>query len=275
MSRFLVIAEGCSRCEGWIERLQHAGHQTTIANGVEEGIEAASGGRFDVIVLNQTFGDEASARVLRALRAKSIEGRVILVPASDAIEVATMVAAVDAVNEVHTKINGTGNARVFADGLATEREASTSDETFSYAAGRWANAVVGLLSASRDVRTLEDWAFEIGVSHGTLRNWCRAAHLSPKRSLILGRLLRAVRVARGRPWHPERVLNVTDPRTLVKLLALGGLPSTASSVRLEDLLTNQRLIEDESAMYALLQAMSDVSSRPADVHETRRPRRGK
>ena len=98
----------------------------------------------------------------------------------------------------------------------------------AHAGARWAKAVVGIVNAPEDPRTISEWGQAIGAGEGTLRNWCHTAKLSPKRSLSLARLLRALYLSRSRQWQPEQLLNVVDRRTLNRMLEQGGLDGTTS-----------------------------------------------
>src|SRR5207248_5351434 len=80
--------------------------------------------------------------------------------------------------------------RVVARALALQPPAA--DRPRAHAAARWAHAVVATVESPEDLRTLKAWGRHIGASPGTLKNWCRIAGLSPRRSLLFARLLRAV-----------------------------------------------------------------------------------
>jgi hypothetical protein len=138
------------------------------------------------------------------------------------------------------------------------------DPTDNHAAERWATAVAGLRAATRDVRTIADWGRAIGVSAGALREWCQIARVSPRRTLLLARLLRAVAHSSNRPWRPEQRLDIVDRRTLRRLLLAGGLPLEAERVTVGDLLARQTLITDPYALVALRRAvLADLLTAPA------------
>lgn len=136
----------------------------------------------------------------------------------------------------------------------------------NYAAARWARAVAKLVKEQGDVRTIAEWARSVGVSAGALRNWCRAASVSPRKSLILSRLLRCVRQADGVPWRAEQFLDVTDPRTLAKILKAGGLDTTNGRVTVDELLNRQKLISDDSAIAVLRALLQGPPSKSTAVN---------
>src|SRR4029450_9789768 len=84
----------------------------------------------------------------------------------------------------------------------------------AHAGARWAKAVIGIVSLPEDTRTVSEWGHAIGAGEGTVRNWCRMAKLSPKRSLSLARLLRALYLSRSRRWGPEQLRNVVGAGTV-------------------------------------------------------------
>lgn len=124
-----------------------------------------------------------------------------------------------------------------------------------YAGARWARAMVGAVNAREDLRTVAAWGDAISVAPSTLRNWCRTAGLSPKRSLSLARLLRALALSHGTKWRPEQRLDVVDLRTLARLLELGGIrgPTPPTFVAF---LQGQTLITDPEALQALRTALT-------------------
>lgn len=122
---------------------------------------------------------------------------------------------------------------------------------------RWADVVVRGVDCPRDPRTLAEWGREVGASTGAIRNWCRTAGLSARRSLLFTRLLRAViRHSKSRT-RPEDLLNVADRRTLAKvLLDAGGSPFTLPD-SVGDFLDRQRFIVRRDAIDVIASALSE------------------
>jgi hypothetical protein len=125
----------------------------------------------------------------------------------------------------------------------------------SYAAERWADAVMAIVDCPRDLTTLEAWARHTGIGQGTLRVWCRAAQVRPKSALDFGRLLRAVVRARPGPvWDLPSLLEIVDGRTLGALLARSGLSGEATRgvpPTVEAFLGRQTLVRTELAVEAV------------------------
>jgi hypothetical protein len=116
---------------------------------------------------------------------------------------------------------------------------------------RWAKAVVAVQSHRNDFPTLRAWGRAIGASEHTIRTWCQAARLSPKKSLQFARLLRAVARADAYCMEPWLWLDVVDPRTLSRLLSDGGLSSAPKTTYLEQFLASQKLIAHEHAILSV------------------------
>jgi hypothetical protein len=90
-------------------------------------------------------------------------------------------------------------------------------------ADRLALLMLAVVPLSADVKTLGDWAHAAYVSVGSLRGYCGAVGIQPKRALDFARLLRVVLRSNDGDWEPARWLAVSDPRHLRRLLTRGGL----------------------------------------------------
>lgn len=129
----------------------------------------------------------------------------------------------------------------------------------AHAAERWTHAIIALLDAPSDPRSLELWGRHVGVSLGTLRAWCRAAGVSAKASLDFARLLRAVLQSRGSTWDPQNLLDVVDDRTLRRLTERGGIAEFrvgGAPPTIETFLASQRLVTREADLTAVCAALS-------------------
>lgn len=114
---------------------------------------------------------------------------------------------------------------------------------------RWAHLVVGMLTSTRDLKTVHEWGRFIGVSASAVRAWCRRARQPVRQSLLFGRVLRAITMGEGSSTTlPEDLLDIADSRTLTKVIVASGgrqgsLPSTVS-----EFLARQTLITDINAI---------------------------
>jgi len=131
-----------------------------------------------------------------------------------------------------------------------------AEHLVSHAADRWAKAVAGILDCPFDPKTVAMWGKAIGVSEGTLRDWCRVARCRPKSSLDCGRLLRAIVQSQEHDWDPFNLLDVANERTMRNLLQRGGLPdlllpSVPVKVTPQGFLLLQRFVTNVVALRAL------------------------
>jgi DNA-binding NarL/FixJ family response regulator len=117
-----------------------------------------------------------------------------------------------------------------------------------YALARWAITVTRLLDSRRDTRTLAEWGTEVAASAGTIRNWCYSAGLSPRKSLLFARMLRAVYQHADGGSRPENLLNFVDRRTLARLLLQGGGTRDALPGTVADFLERQRIVDSPEAV---------------------------
>jgi hypothetical protein len=117
-----------------------------------------------------------------------------------------------------------------------------------HAAIRWARAVVPLVDSPTDPRTIDAWGKAIHASASALRNWCFTAGIGPRRSLVFGRLLRAVALSEQGRYKPDILLDSVDRRTLVHILTGAGFSLADFPRDLEQFLDRQVLVRDPDAL---------------------------
>lgn len=135
-----------------------------------------------------------------------------------------------------------------------------------HAADRWARAVAGILDCPFDPKTVALWGKAIGVSEGTLRDWCRVAHCRPKSSLDCARLLRAIVQSQEHDWDPFNFLDVANERTMRNLLQRGGLSdllSTNLPFTPQAFLVKQRFVTNLVALKALAESVERLTTEPS------------
>jgi hypothetical protein len=119
----------------------------------------------------------------------------------------------------------------------------------AHAAARWARVIVPLVDSPTDPRTISAWGRLVYASPGALRNWCRLAGISPRRSLVFARIFRAVVLGDGGKHKPENLLDVGDRRTLAGLFRLAGLNPYDDFPRdVDAFLQHQTLIRDPDTL---------------------------
>ena len=129
-----------------------------------------------------------------------------------------------------------------------------------HAAERLAVTVLSILDCPFDPKTVTAWGRHTGVAPGTLRVWCKTAHVRPKAALDFGRLLRAVLLAQpGSNWELQDLLDVVDGRTIDSLLVRGGLSAaspTVSPPTVETFLSRQLFVQGSSNIDAIRRGLA-------------------
>jgi MoxR-like ATPase len=133
-----------------------------------------------------------------------------------------------------------------------------------YAAERWVNTVYAVTSSPEDPKTFYQWGRLVGASRSTLATWCRGAGVSPRRSLQLARLLRALVLTDGRLTLLQQVLDIAEPRTLQRLLERAGLRPDENQVPAMDFLARQRLVNHPVAINQLTSLLLQRTDRTVD-----------
>lgn len=128
----------------------------------------------------------------------------------------------------------------------------------AHAAARWARALAPVITSTKDPRTVSGWSRLAFVSPGALRNWCRTAGVSARRSLVFARLLRAAFLSQGGRHRPEDLLDVVDRRTYVGLLKFAGLaPEQPFPASPEEFLQQQMLVRDADRLTEIRRALAE------------------
>jgi CheY-like chemotaxis protein len=233
--------------------LRRDGFDVLTAETGRAGVSIASSGAADVVLLDQRLPDLSGIDVLRIIKHEARAVPVIMMTAYSTTELVVQAMRLGAADFLEKPL--TTDELLHAVHAVLDGEPGGGAEhaalPVSHAAARWADAVVKVIDAPRDPRTLQLWGRHVGASPGSLRNWCRMAGLSPKRSLNMARMIRAITLATSLK-RPEDVFNVTDRRTLRQLLTLGdphrrpSLPGT-----LEEFFDRQRWVSSPSALQEL------------------------
>jgi ActR/RegA family two-component response regulator len=227
MARVLLVDDDSGTLETWSAFLRAAGFDVLTVTCGRDAIELASSGWPHVILVDLKLPDMSGLELLARLRVLELSVPAVVVTGFGSIPSAVQAIKLGAVDYLEKPLFGdeivrTANLGLFAlQGYMAERSGRLSDPE-AHAASRWANAVVSIIDAPKDPRTLAGWGRSVGVSVGALKNWCRTVGLSSKRSLDFARLLRAVVRHNTDGLRPADALDVVDKRTLSRLLSLTG-----------------------------------------------------
>jgi DNA-binding NarL/FixJ family response regulator len=142
-------------------------------------------------------------------------------------------------------------------GLAVDATSANGGSPVPHAITRWVRVVLPVIDSPSDLKTIAVWARWVAASSGAIRNWCRTAGLSAKRSLSLARMLRVVTCDPGGTHGPENLLDFVDTRSLASFLKLGSATARPYSLPLgvDEFLSLQQWITDPIALRELIAAL--------------------
>jgi DNA-binding NarL/FixJ family response regulator len=253
--------------------LEEEGHHVLPARNGDAGLRAVQAFDPNVALISVDLPDRSSVDLVRTFCARSPSPAcVVLADASqqhfDDIIEAMRLGAVDCVRKPLRASDLLRAVRRLSS-LTT----GTPQTTFLHAHERWAQIVIRAVTSPSDLRTLYEWGRWTGASSGSIRNWCRTARLSSRRSLLFARALRAV--ARQHDARSENLLNIVDRRTLTKIVLLSGGSGTTLPASVEDFFQRQRFIDDEAALKLVARLLANLGrdKSPNVVHRPREFRR--
>lgn len=256
-ARVIVVDDDPSTVTVFDHVLRKAGFDVQSVGSLDEALIIALGG-FDLMLLDVKLGDDDGLDVLRALTTVETTGRVLVMTGFDLWGVEAEARSLGAIGYVDKPI---------LDVVATVRQAllktpptnrfgSVDGQVLLHAMSRWAEMLVSGLCAREDPKTLEAWGHAVGKARTVIREVCVLADLSPKRSLDLLRVLRAVGHASNSGWwRPAQWLNVSDRRSLSRLLTESGLTKVTHVPNLRQVLRTQNFIVDPFARAELCRAL--------------------
>jgi hypothetical protein len=283
MSKVSPNDDHSNRSDSTIGLLRTAGYLVLTASSIPEGLELLRRQEFDRGLTGRPIQDVTSASHSIGLEDNRVIPVVVVV--ADPDEAPTALLSIDRslrsgiVPSARTQGSqfdaiGTDSFHHKRLAMSVDGGAAAADSPVqgpeAHATGRWARVIVPLLDSPKDPRTIRDWARWVAASPGTLRNWCRTARIPPRRSLVFGRMLRAVSLCDGGRYRPENLLDVVDLRTLSGLLRMAGLsgdrdfPKSVPEflerqtlVRLPDALSEvKRALEEHTTMAPIAPARS-------------------
>jgi len=248
----LIVDDDLGTLDVFAATLRAAGIAATTCESGQQAVDAVSQHDFDLILIDLQLGGEDGLDVLQVIHRIRRETPIVVLTGFGTIQSAVRAVQLGAADYLEKPLSGDRLVDTVKRFVGTEH--ADAGTWASHAGARWAKAVIGIVNAPEDPRTISEWGQAIGAGEGTLRNWCHTAKLSPKRSLSLARLLRALYLSRSRQWQPEQLLNVVDRRTLTRMLAQGGLHGTTSPT-VDGFLQKQTLIVDHTAVNELRKAL--------------------
>ena len=239
----LTIDDDRGTCETIHWALTLVGIDVSAADSAAEGLTLARQHEFDLMLVDQRLPDMAGIELVRVMRAEGLTWPFVLFSGflTTAITVEAMkLGALDVIEKpvdiddlvprVCKVLDDASAGDRTAPGRTPNRAGPDRYLTTHWggvrpgsAAERWALHVLKACESTRDLKTIEDWAAYIGVSYSSLRESCHVLDIAPHDARDFMRMLRAVVHSRRHCCTPAVLLDISDRRTLEKLLQRAGL----------------------------------------------------
>jgi ActR/RegA family two-component response regulator len=271
MARLLIVGDdACTTLT--LGMLRTAGHIVALADSGFHGMRLVEEHMAEVVIADMSLSDMSGLDFLRNLRNKGHDGRVIMTAGYATTRDVVTAMQLGAADYLEKPVGDDAllraiDARMPAPLGDTGPRASNTVPPIreAHAAARWARHVVAIIEAPADPRTIAAWSRIVYTSPTVLRNCCRMAGLSPRRSLIFARFLRAVHLGRQQKYRPQNLLDVVDQRTLVGLLKLAGVRSPDEfPTSVEHFVERQTIVQDPVMLHEFRRAIAKrVESAPA------------
>lgn len=255
--RVVVIDDDAGTLSMFVRILQLEGFFAQAAASAREGIDLCREVRPQVVLVDLRLPEMSGIEVLRELEPSRQRAEFIVISGFADVESTVAAVKLGAADVVEKPISPERLVSIVRESIARTSADGHLSTPVPHALRRWAEVVVKVVDSPDDVRTLGEWGHFVGASRGALRNWCRTARLSSKRSLAVARMLRAVVRGQRCGASPENLLNVVDRRTLAKLLGASGCRSCQAKrlPTVDDFLERQRFITDSGAIAELAIAL--------------------
>lgn len=274
--RLLLVDSTQESIEHTTQALSRLGIDVAGALTGQEGLAAARGASYDLLLVDTRLPDMPPMSLVRQLRAENNRVPFALMGQRPTLEMdaeamrlgalAVLAKPIDLIDVV-VLIRSTrqANPDLLASAASRPRDATTSTHVpaqYGSPVERWAHFVLNTIATAQDPKTMGEWARAVGVSRSVLAEHCRLVRISPRDARDFARMLRAV-CRSGQPWEPELLLNYAEARTLNKLLTRAGLPeSGAPTPSVHEFLRQQRWIPANSAkLEAVLALLPTLEAR--------------
>jgi CheY-like chemotaxis protein len=266
MSQVLIVDDDPGTLAGFRGLLSAAGYEVLTAPCGVDAVACLAHQNVDLILADLKLPDFSGLDLLRQVRRSSSVPIVIVTgfgSSHDAVE-AMRLGAHDFVEKplFEDQLLQVVRTALAAEECTGALHPVTHQPLEAHAVARWALALVPIIDAPKDPRTLAGWARWVAASPGALRNWCRTAGIPPRRSLVFARLLRAVFLGQGGRHKPENLIDVVDRRTLTAILRLGGMrPGDDFAPTVDEFLQRQTLVRDTDALREIKRAIGERQGR--------------
>lgn len=262
MARILLVDDDLGTIQGFGSILRSAGFDVDDSDSANSALSIIRGRVPDAVLSDLRLPEISGLDLLREVRRIYCELPFVIITGFGSQASHDEAKRLGATDYVEKPLIGDDVLRVVKTALAAtslqeDRLEAVATPT-AHSASRWAAAIWPVLIARSDPRTLDDWSRCAGVSQSALKTWCRMARVSPKRSLNLARLLRAILRSRSHGYPLEESLDIVDERTLAGLLRAAGVTSGNAvdfPTDIDTFLKTQSLVPNQLALHNLRQRL--------------------
>ena len=253
MSQVLVVDADPSTVALFATILRKAGYSVfTAATGNEALACLRQHPSIDLTIADLRLPDISGLDILKTIRGSAFPTSVVIVTGLGSTRDAVIAMRLGAVDFREKPLYEEELIRTVQTALMLAHEHDLSPHREAHAASRWAQLVVRIMESPSDLRTTLRWGRWLAMSPGAVRNWCRTAGAQPRRTLVLGRLLRAVHLREQEHKRLEDLLDVVDRRTLISLMKFAGFSSIEDfPADIHDFLERQVLVREQSLLFEL------------------------
>jgi CheY-like chemotaxis protein len=254
MYRVLLVYDDPTAGEVLRQHLEPSGYALQGARTGRDAVMVVRSLQPAVALISVELPDMPGFEVLRGVRRDS-PGTACILVGEPSTRMAVAAMRFGAHGYIDTPLDGVQVLDALRSAMA-DPPLAADGELELHATARWAQLVLSTIDAPSDPNSLYRWSRAVGVSIGALRNWCRTARHSSRRSLLFARMLRAVLRQSVGHTAPEDLLNVVDRRTLAKLLLAGGGTETQLPATVDEFLRRQAFIVDDVAVNQIRSALA-------------------
>lgn len=257
MTRILVADDDAASVEELTSILRREEFLVEVAGTSREALTLLERTMFHLVLTEVYLPDAPGLSLVEQTQARGIGTPFLIVTGFGSYQSAVEALRIGAVDYVEKPLTRRELVEVVRRGLRARTRGTRASEldrpVTPHAARRWACAVATIPTSGSDLRTLAAWARHAGVSEAVLKSTCVLADVSSRRSLVLGRLTRALLHQQRYGLRLEDLLDVHDPRTITSWCTLGGTPKLDRGV--DTFLLTQQLVPNRTLIRELQHAL--------------------
>lgn len=256
----ILIVEDDPHVAGVFKRtLVTSGYRAMVAASASAGIAMTSAWAPDLVILDLKLPDMPGLALLRLLRLRGVVCRALIVSGFLTEYATDDQRALGVVASIAKPISPAALTERVTSALGSQITAR-SPESPKDVVHRWAALVLHACEGDADVRTIDEWGHRAGVSASTLREVCRLVEIAPHDARDLARLLNALFRAHWHDVSVESMLDVSDRRTLDRLLVGAALEYRSPPPHVTTFLERQRWVPGNNAAFQVLRAVFSTAT---------------